>query len=58
MGGIAAVALGFPYAIAIAVSFLFYVPVVLFARKNPKLGMLMLPKSCAYIVLAVWLVVL
>jgi hypothetical protein len=35
--------------LAIALSFLFYLPVVLWANKNPKLGMLMLPKTCAYI---------
>ncbi|MDL2323884.1 hypothetical protein LJC61_01855 [Ruminococcaceae bacterium OttesenSCG-928-A16] len=35
--------------LAIALSFLFYLPVVLWADKNPKLGMLMLPKTCAYI---------
>ncbi|MDD4797045.1 MAG: hypothetical protein PHO66_04695 [Eubacteriales bacterium] len=37
---------------AIAVSFAFYLPVVLWVAKNPKIGMLMLPKSCAY----VWMV--
>jgi hypothetical protein len=57
MGVIAAFALGFPYAIAIAASFLFYIPVVVFAHKNQKLGMLMLPKSCAYVALAVLLLV-
>jgi hypothetical protein len=56
MGGIAAFSLGAPYAFAIAASFLFYIPVVAFAYKRPKLGMLMLPKSCAYIALAVLLV--
>ncbi|MGI6238606.1 MAG: hypothetical protein ACOYI5_03150 [Christensenellales bacterium] len=35
--------------IAIALSFLFYLPVVLFAHKRPAVGMLMLPKSAAYI---------
>lgn len=35
--------------IAILLSFAFYLPVVLFSRINPKVGMLMLPKSCAYI---------
>ncbi|MDR1531879.1 MAG: hypothetical protein LBS62_06800 [Clostridiales bacterium] len=34
---------------AIAVSFACYIPVVLFGAKCPRLGMLMLPKSCAYI---------
>lgn len=35
--------------LAISLSFVFYIPVVLYAHKNPKLGMLMLPKSCAYV---------
>lgn len=35
--------------LAIALSFLFYLPVVLCANKYPKVGMLMLPKTCAYI---------
>lgn len=35
--------------IAVAISFVCYVPVVLFARRYPKLGMLMIPKSCAYV---------
>jgi hypothetical protein len=55
MGALAAYSLGFPYALAIAVSFLFYAPVVLLAHKRPKFGMLMLPKSCAYIALALLL---
>lgn len=38
--------------LAILLSFGFYIPVVLWAHKNPKLGMLMLPKTCAY----VWIV--
>lgn len=33
---------------AILISFACYLPVVLFASKQPRLGMLMLPKSCAY----------
>ncbi|MDR0838492.1 MAG: hypothetical protein LBN99_02485 [Oscillospiraceae bacterium] len=32
----------------VVISFACYIPVVLFARRAPKLGMLMLPKSCAY----------
>ena len=36
---------------AVLISFAFYLPVVLFAGKYPKLGMLMLPKSCVYIVI-------
>lgn len=35
--------------LAIALSFAFYLPVVLWANKNPRMGMLMLPKSSAYI---------
>lgn len=35
--------------LAVLLSFAFYMPVALFSSKNPKLGMLMLPKSCAYI---------
>lgn len=35
--------------ITILFSFICYMPVVLFIQKNPKVGMLMLPKSCAYI---------
>ncbi len=32
----------------ILISFACYLPVVLWADKNPKIGMLMLPKTCAY----------
>lgn len=35
--------------LAIALSFAFYLPVVLWANKEPKVGMLMLPKTCAYL---------
>lgn len=35
--------------IAIVFSFMFYIPVVLWAKRNPKVGMLMLPKTCAYV---------
>lgn len=35
--------------LAIALSFAFYLPVVLWANKSPKMGMLMLPKTCAYL---------
>lgn len=34
---------------AVFLSFLFYVPVVLWAERYPAVGMLMLPKTCAYI---------
>lgn len=35
--------------LAIILSFLFYIPVVLFAGSIPAIGMLMIPKTCAYI---------
>lgn len=35
--------------LAVSVSFAFYLPVVFWANKYPPVGMLMLPKSCAYI---------
>lgn len=35
--------------LAILLSYAFYLPVVLFVHKKPKIGMLMLPKSCAYV---------
>ena len=38
--------------LAIALSFAFYIPVVLFTDAVPLLGMLMIPKTCAY----VWIV--
>ncbi|MDR1687673.1 MAG: hypothetical protein LBS21_03565 [Clostridiales bacterium] len=38
--------------LAITLSFAFYIPVVLWADKIPMLGMLMIPKTCAY----VWIV--
>lgn len=40
--------------LAITLSFAFYIPVVLFADKVPAVGMLMIPKTCAY----VWVVVM
>lgn len=40
--------------IAILISFGCYFPVVLFAKKKPMVGMLMIPKTCAYI----WMLVL
>ncbi len=36
-------------AIAIALSFLFYIPVILFANEHPKVGMLMMPKTVMYV---------
>lgn len=35
--------------LTIVISFGFYLPVVLFADKVPMLGMLMIPKTCAYV---------
>jgi len=35
--------------LAIALSFAFYIPVILFANKYRMLGMLMIPKTCAYL---------
>ncbi len=35
--------------LAILISFICYMPVVLFVHKKPAVGMLMLPKSCAYV---------
>lgn len=40
--------------LAITLSFAFYIPVVLWSNTNPKIGMLMLPKTCAY----VWMLVM
>jgi hypothetical protein len=46
---------GFKFAwLAVTLSFLFYIPVVLFADTIPIIGMLMLPKTACY----VWLVVM
>jgi hypothetical protein len=39
----------FSIGIAVILSFVFYIPVVLFAHKNKKIGILMLPKTAAYI---------
>lgn len=35
--------------LAIILSFIFYLPVVLWVNKNSKIGMLMLPKTCTYL---------
>jgi hypothetical protein len=35
--------------LAVLLSFLFYIPVVILARNIPLIGMLMLPKTCAYV---------
>ena len=47
MGG----AYGITMAVCIFLSFLFYVPVTLFAKENPKVGMLMIPKTIMYIIM-------
>ena len=39
------------FAVLVALSFLFYILVVLFAKKKPKMGMLMIPKTICYILL-------
>ncbi|MCR5593894.1 MAG: hypothetical protein K6F79_09150 [Saccharofermentans sp.] len=38
-------------AVLIVLSFAFYIPVVLFAKKKPAVGMLMIPKTICYIVM-------
>jgi len=38
---------------SIVASFGFYTPVILLAPKYPLLGMLMIPKTCAYLVVAI-----
>lgn len=40
--------------LAVIISFVFYIPVVLWANKKPAIGMLMLPKTLAYI----WIIIL
>lgn len=35
--------------VTIVLSFAFYIPVVLFADRYPMIGMLMIPKTCAYV---------
>ena len=44
-------AYGITMAICIFFSFLFYIPVTLFAKENPKIGMLMIPKTVMYIIM-------
>ncbi|MBE7071026.1 MAG: hypothetical protein E7386_11110 [Ruminococcaceae bacterium] len=39
----------------VGLSFLFYIPVALFGRKKPKLGILMIPKTICYILLILFL---
>ena len=40
--------------LTIVLSFAFYIPVVLWADINPLIGLLMIPKTCAY-VWTVWI---
>lgn len=47
MGGV----YGITMAVCILFSFLFYIPVTLFAKENPKIGMLMIPKTLMYIIM-------
>ena len=42
---------GITMAVCILLSFLFYIPVTLFAKENPKIGMLMIPKTVMYIIM-------
>ena len=39
---------------SIVVSYAFYIPVILLVREIPEIGMLMIPKTVAYMVMA-WL---
>jgi hypothetical protein len=38
---------------SIVISFAFYTPVILFAQAYPMVGMLMIPKTCAYVAVAI-----
>jgi hypothetical protein len=38
---------------SIVISFAFYTPVILFAQRFPLMGMLMIPKTCAYLAIAI-----
>ena len=42
---------GIAMAISILLSFAFYMPVALFSKEKPKLGMLMIPKTIMYIII-------
>ena len=42
---------GITMAICILLSFVFYIPVTLYAKENPKIGMLMIPKTIMYIIM-------
>jgi hypothetical protein len=37
----------------IVLSFALYIPVILFAQQYPMIGMLMIPKTCAYLAVAI-----
>lgn len=39
---------------AILISFGCYLPVTIFCKKHPKVGLLMIPKTCTYI----WMIVM
>ena len=52
--GVAALSDGLTLPILIILSFLFYIPVAFFAKKNPKLGMLMIPKTICYILMIIY----
>ncbi len=38
----------------VVVSYAFYTPVILFAQQIPMIGMLMIPKTCAYVAVAIF----
>jgi hypothetical protein len=38
---------------SIVISFAFYTPVILFAQRYPMVGILMIPKTCAYVAVAI-----
>lgn len=49
-----AVYLTFDLAAAIIISFGCYLPVTLFSKTKPQVGLLMIPKTCAYM----WIIVM
>ncbi len=42
--------------LAIILSFAFYLPVIIWVNKNPKIGMLMIPKTCTYLWMLIMLI--
>lgn len=42
---------GYAMAICILLSFVFYIPVTLYGKEKPKIGMLMIPKTIMYIIM-------